>query len=64
MLAPLLSLATLLLGLALILGDGAVGSVVHRRARVRDPESGAVSARALGIVLFVAGGVAFLAWAP
>jgi hypothetical protein len=62
MLAPVLSLAAVLLGLACIVGDHALGAVLLRRAG--NPEAGATSLRVLGMVLFVAGGVAFLAWMP
>lgn len=52
------SLAAILLGLALVLGDEHVG----RRAR-RGPEVGAANARTLGLILLVGGGLAFLNWA-
>jgi uncharacterized membrane protein len=62
MFAPLLALAAVALGLALVLADQHVARSVLRRTA--DPESGAATARVLGLILFVAGGVAFLAWAP
>lgn len=60
--AALLGLAALVLGLALVLADQRVARSVLRRAD--RPEAGAATARMLGLILFVAGGVAFLAWAP
>lgn len=62
MAAAFIALAALLLGLACIVADDRVARSVLRRGA--DPESGAATARILGVILFVAGGVAFLAWTP
>lgn len=60
--AAILALAALALGLACIVADHRVARAVLRRAE--DPQAGAATVRMLGLVLFVAGGVAFLAWTP
>jgi hypothetical protein len=57
-----LGLVAIALGLACILADETISRTVWRAAE--DPQSGAASARVLGLILFVAGGVAFLAWMP
>jgi hypothetical protein len=62
MTAPLLSLASIVLGLALVLADHRVSRALLRISA--DPESGATTARILGLILLVAGGVGLLAWAP
>ncbi|HEX2206701.1 MAG TPA: hypothetical protein VHG93_03410 [Longimicrobium sp.] len=57
-----LGLLAIALGLACILADEQISRAVWRTAE--DPQAGATSARVLGLILFVAGGVAFLAWTP
>lgn len=57
-----LGLVGVALGIACILADEQISRAVWRKAE--DPQSGAASARVLGLILFVAGGVAFLAWNP
>lgn len=56
-----LGLAALALGLVCILADHHVGRAVRRTA---EPEAGAATARILGLILLVGGGLAFLAWMP
>lgn len=58
----LLGIAALLVGLGMIVADQHVSRAVWRRAE--DPESGAATARVLGLVLFVAGGLLLLTWTP
>lgn len=60
--AALLGLLAVALGLACILADEHISRAVWRQAE--DPQAGAASMRVLGLILFVAGGLAFLAWAP
>jgi uncharacterized membrane protein YcjF (UPF0283 family) len=57
-----LGLAAIIVGLAAILADEQISRKVWRTAE--DPEAGATSVRMLGLILFVAGGLAFLAWNP
>lgn len=57
-----LGLIAIAAGLACILADQHLSRAVWRTAD--DPESGAASMRMLGLILFVAGGLAFLTWAP
>jgi hypothetical protein len=57
-----LGLVAVALGLACILADDQISRKVWRTAE--DPEAGATSARMMGFILFVAGGIAFLAWNP
>ena len=57
-----LGLVAIALGIACILADEKISRTVWRTAE--DPQAGAASARVLGLILFVAGGLAFLAWAP
>jgi hypothetical protein len=57
-----LGLVAIALGLAAILADEQISRTVWRTAE--DPQSGATSIRMLGLILFVAGGLAFLAWSP
>jgi hypothetical protein len=56
MLSAALGLAAIAFGLALVLADHSVG-----RFSIRGPEAGAALARGMGMVLIVAGGLAFLA---
>jgi formate-dependent nitrite reductase membrane component NrfD len=58
----ILGLLAIVLGLACILADEQISRKVWRTAE--DPQAGATSARAMGLILFVAGGLAFLAWNP
>ena len=58
----ILGLVAIALGLSLILADHQISRAVWRRAE--EPEAGAASARMLGLILFVAGGLAFLTWMP
>lgn len=62
MAAALVALAAAALGIAFVVGDHHVARAVLRRAE--EPESGAATVRMLGLVLFVAGAVGFLAWTP
>ena len=55
-----LGIVAILLGLACILADEHISRKVWRTAE--DPQAGAASVRAMGLILFVAGGLAFLAW--
>lgn len=57
-----LGIVAIALGLACILADEHVSRAVWRKAA--DPEGGATSARVLGLILFVAGGLAVLNWTP
>lgn len=57
-----LGLVAIALGIACILADEQISRTVWRQAE--DPQAGAASARVLGLILFVGGGVAFLAWTP
>jgi hypothetical protein len=57
-----LGLVAIALGIVCILADEKISRAVWRAAE--DPQSGAASARVLGLILFVAGGVAFLVWNP
>jgi hypothetical protein len=57
-----LGIAALAIGLACILADERISRVVWREAEAS--ESGATSTRVLGLILFVAGGLAVLAWTP
>jgi hypothetical protein len=57
-----LGLVAIGLGLACILADQHISRAVWRRAE--EPEAGAASTRMLGLILFVAGGLAFLTWMP
>lgn len=58
----ILAIAAIALGLACILADQHVSRVVLRKAE--EPDAGAATARMLGLILFVAGGLAFLTWTP
>ena len=58
----LLGITAIVTGLACILADQQIGRAVGREEQ--EPESGAASARVLGLMLFVAGGLALLTWAP
>ena len=58
----ILGLTAIALGLACILADQQISRAVWRRAE--EPDAGAASTRMLGLILFVAGGLAFLSWAP
>lgn len=57
-----LGLVAIALGIACILADEKISRAVWSQAE--DPQAGASSARVLGLILFVSGGVAFLAWMP
>ncbi|MBW3570448.1 MAG: hypothetical protein KY467_05020 [Gemmatimonadetes bacterium] len=57
-----LGLFAIALGLVCILADEHISRRVWRTGE--DPQAGAASVRALGLILFVAGGVALLAWSP
>ncbi|HEU4885343.1 MAG TPA: hypothetical protein VFT45_24055 [Longimicrobium sp.] len=57
-----LGLVAVALGLASILADEHISRRVWRTAE--DPQAGATSVRVMGLILFVAGGLAFLAWKP
>lgn len=57
-----LGLIAVVLGLACIMADEQISRKVWRTAE--DPQAGATSARMMGLILFVAGGIAFLAWNP
>jgi formate-dependent nitrite reductase membrane component NrfD len=57
-----LGLVAVALGLASILADEHISRKVWRTAE--DPQAGATSVRVMGLILFVAGGLAFLAWKP
>ena len=58
----LLGLVAVALGLASIMADEQISRKVWRTAE--DPQAGATSIRVMGLILFVAGGLAFLAWSP
>lgn len=58
----LLGLVAVALGLACILADQQISRAVWRTAE--EPDAGAASTRMLGLILFVAGGLAFLTWMP
>jgi len=57
-----IGLVAVAIGLACILADQQIGRAVWGRAA--RPEAGAASARMLGLILFVAGSLAFLTWQP
>lgn len=57
-----LGLVAVALGLAGILADEHISRRVWRTAE--DPQAGASSVRVMGLILFIAGGLAFLAWKP
>jgi uncharacterized protein YjeT (DUF2065 family) len=57
-----LGLVAIAIGLACILADQQISRAVWRMSE--DPESGSASTRMLGLILFVAGGLAFLTWMP
>jgi hypothetical protein len=57
-----LGIIAISIGLACILADQHISRAVWRKTEV--PESGAASMRMLGLILFVAGGLAFLTWMP
>jgi hypothetical protein len=57
-----LGLLAIAIGVACILADQQISRAVWRRDE--EPEAGAASTRMLGLILFVAGGLAFLTWAP
>ncbi|HEX6373753.1 MAG TPA: hypothetical protein VF006_32800 [Longimicrobium sp.] len=57
-----LGLLAVVMGLACILADETISRKVWRTAE--DPQAGATSVRVMGLILFVAGGLAFLAWNP
>ncbi len=57
-----LGLAAIALGVVCIMADEHISRAVWRQAE--DPQAGSASMRVLGLILFVAGGLAFLAWAP
>ena len=56
--SALLGLAAIVLGLVCVLADERIARVVPDR-----PDSGAALSRAIGLVLLVGGGLAFLQWA-
>ena len=58
----ILALAAVALGIACILADQHISRVVLRKSEEAD--AGAASTRMLGLILFVAGGLAFLTWTP
>lgn len=58
----ILALAAIAVGLACIMADQHISRTVF--GREEEPESGAASARVLGLILFVGGALTFLAWAP
>lgn len=58
----ILGIIALSIGLACILADDQISRAVWRQTE--DPESGAASTRMLGLILFVAGGLALLTWTP
>lgn len=58
----ILGLLAIALGLSCILADQQISRVVWRKGE--EPDAGAASARMLGLILFVAGGLAFLTWQP
>ena len=60
--SAVLGLVAIALGLACILADEHVSRAVWRQAAA--PQGGAASARVLGLILFVAGGLAILNWHP
>ena len=53
----LVGIAAIALGIVLVLADERVG-----RFGPRGPEVGAVQVRVLGMILLIAGGLAFLTW--
>lgn len=55
-------LVAIAIGLACILADQQISRAVWRMSE--DSESGSASMRMLGLILFVAGGLAFLTWMP
>lgn len=57
----ILGLVAIAIGLAFILADHQISRAVRR---AEESESGAASARMLGLILFVAGGLTFLTWMP
>jgi threonine/homoserine/homoserine lactone efflux protein len=54
----LIAVAAIAAGITLVLADDRVG-----RISPRGPETGAVQARVMGLILLVAGGLTFLSWA-
>jgi uncharacterized protein YjeT (DUF2065 family) len=58
----ILGLVAIAIGLACVLADQQISRAVWRTAE--EPEAGAASMRMLGLILFVAGGLAFLTWQP
>lgn len=58
----ILGLVAIAIGLACIVADQHISRAVWRTAE--EPDSGAASMRMLGLILFVAGGLAFLTWRP
>jgi uncharacterized protein YjeT (DUF2065 family) len=58
----ILGLVAIAIGLACILADQQLSRAVWRTAD--EPDAGAASMRMLGLILFVAGGLAFLTWQP
>lgn len=57
-----LGIAAITLGLACILADDRISRAVWRDTQ--GSESGTTSIRVLGLILFVAGGLALLTWTP
>jgi threonine/homoserine/homoserine lactone efflux protein len=58
MLLAFLAVAAIVAGITFVLADDRVG-----RISPRGPETGAVQARVMGLILLVAGGLTFLNWA-
>lgn len=57
-----LGIAAIAIGLACILADDRISRAVWHDTE--GSESGATSIRVLGLILFVAGGLAVLSWTP